>query len=124
MFSFFAPNLRKHDSNGGFCFVYKNKWIHQNHCFPNPHNDLHVVLKPTPNNKKRENRYVGIHITISFYIPNLGNCWGRTKIHYVGLHFFKKESVIFVILQRIQSHIMICRFGLTDSKVWGKKGNR
>ena len=68
MFMFFAPDLRKHDSNGDFCFVYKNKWIHQNHCFPNPHNDLHVVLKPTPNNKKRENRYVDSHITVFAFL--------------------------------------------------------
>ena len=39
--------------SGDFCFVYKNKWNHQNPCFPNPHNDLHVALKPTPNNQKR-----------------------------------------------------------------------
>ena len=77
--------------SGDFGFVHKNKWIHQNHCFPNPHNDLHVALKPTPNNNKRENRYVGIHITISFFAPNLRICWARTKNHYVGLIFSKRR---------------------------------
>ena len=82
-------NTPRDTKSSDFGFVHKNKWIHQNHCFPNPHNDLHVALKPTPNNKKRENRYVGIHITISFFVPNLRICWARTTNHYVGLNSLK-----------------------------------
>jgi len=33
----------------------------------NPHNDLRVALKGTPNNEKRVNRYVKFHIMISFF---------------------------------------------------------
>ena len=35
---------------------------------------------------------------------------------------FQKENLMY--LQRIQSHIMICRSGPTDSKGWDKKRNR
>ena len=43
----------------------------ENRDFRNPHNDLRVALKGTPNNEKRKNRDVKFHIMISFFPQTL-----------------------------------------------------
>ena len=50
--------------------LYKNSLFYKE----NPHNDLRVALKGSPNNEKRESRDVKFHIMISIFRSNLINC--------------------------------------------------